>query len=1072
MSNKIKKLICSLLAATMVVSSASMLVFADGEDTAASDPAATTETAEGAEAEATAEPDADATEAPDAEETAAPEATEAPAATAAPTGTSYDSDNYYQKSLALCSSLGVISGFEDGSVKPDEKVTRAQMASIVLRLLNLGASTYQNIFTDVDGGHWAAGQIQAAYEGGIVNGMGDGTFAPDAQVTYAQVIVMLVNALNFKTDAEMAGGWQQGYIKIAGEKDILKNAQSSADEPADRGLVIKMVYNTLLADYNRASSFENGSVQYTADRTLAEEKFDVIEGKGTLLGTAKTSLRGDMQEGTILIRPDKEENDVTYDTNLTGLEDYLAQKVTYYYKETTGLAPEVVAVTYDEKNSEVYTIDDLDDIENVDVDGTSVSYKLNKVSKAKKTIDDPTIVFNGKLLDPTTLESGDSLETLAKPEQGTIRLVKSDKKSDDYDTLFIESYETIVVSSATDTKLIGKVQKKDGKVGETEPITYSLDDTKDRTITAKKGGEEVRLRNLKKNDVACVKASYPTKNPEVIDVIVTGESITGSASGMSVKFDKSYATINGEKYDVANVAAGDLQTGVQCTFYLDMFGKIGYVEGTSGSRLQSGEKYGWLIEGFKADDGSSYMIKMITQDGKEESYKLASNVDFWAPNALVGDEDAGVTLKQADAQAKIADIVKNGGEGYAHMWSSVRNGSAGQLSDGSKPYAWSKANPIQLIKYKTNSSGKITRLYFAVNTGNAESYYYDASDPHVDGGKNITDPYVSSEDIDKLNNSDALLFSMIGNSGKLLVGGMVAGYVITDGIPEFGVPNNPDDYGDAAAYSVKPVVAAQYNQRENGLADTWLVVDPDGTAPGAIIRFVPNATKPVNPADIDNVGGPSPMVVDTIDVGVDNDDQTIYTINGYVAGGETSVQTNSTSALGVLEGWDSTAKKYTLSDEGTIWDANSSDPLSKYIHKGDIIITDGTYILIYVHAEDVYETLKADPTALASKYVSTTDTRNYFWFDRVTDSDIGDTPWMKIGGNVLSADASASFDVVEIDLAAKDAESAITISDEMASIADVYSYSEGVDEYDYAFARFANKGGFQGAIIYRIKNAD
>lgn len=65
-------------------------------------------------------PGAEATEAP-----AGAEATEAPVATVAPTtsGSSYDNDSYYDKALSLCSALGIITGYEDGSVKPDSKVT-------------------------------------------------------------------------------------------------------------------------------------------------------------------------------------------------------------------------------------------------------------------------------------------------------------------------------------------------------------------------------------------------------------------------------------------------------------------------------------------------------------------------------------------------------------------------------------------------------------------------------------------------------------------------------------------------------------------------------------------------------------------------------------------------------------------------------------------------------------------------------------------------------------------------------------------------------------------------------------
>ena len=164
----------------MLVGSVGVVGFAD-EDTnaetvvttsaeATEKPADAEATEAPASAEATEAPaSAEATEAPaGAEATEAPAVTEAPVATVAPTtsGSSYDNDSYYDKALSLCSALGIITGYEDGSVKPDSKVTRAEMASIVLRMLDLtSTSTYQNGFTDVTSSHWAADRNSNSFRG-------------------------------------------------------------------------------------------------------------------------------------------------------------------------------------------------------------------------------------------------------------------------------------------------------------------------------------------------------------------------------------------------------------------------------------------------------------------------------------------------------------------------------------------------------------------------------------------------------------------------------------------------------------------------------------------------------------------------------------------------------------------------------------------------------------------------------------------------------------------------------------------------------------------------------------------
>ena len=479
MGNKMKKLICALLASAMLVGSVGVVGFAD-EDTNA-------ETVVTTSAEATEKPaDAEATEAPaGAEATEAPAVTEAPVATVAPTtsGSSYDNDSYYDKALSLCSALGIITGYEDGSVKPDSKVTRAEMASIVLRMLDLtSTSTYQNGFTDVTSSHWAADQIQTALEANIISGMGDGTFVPDGEVTYAQVCVMLVNAMNYQDDAEYYGGYPNGYIKVAGMSDleITKNAPGAADVASDRGVVIKMVYNALLGQYKEINGYENGAPTYKANGTLAKAKFDVIDKKGVLTATSKTSVSStDVQDGQIEIVSDEDDEAKLFDCDLTGLEDYLAQKITYYYKENSGLTPKVLAVTYDASKTTTFKAD-ADDIQTVEgFDTDEGKFKIDGVSK-KKNCAGASIVYNGKIISKSQLaELGESINDLLLPEKGNIRLVDSDK-DDVFDVVFVDSYETMVVSSATDERIVGKVADDDN-FGDTKALTIKLDDSEDRT---------------------------------------------------------------------------------------------------------------------------------------------------------------------------------------------------------------------------------------------------------------------------------------------------------------------------------------------------------------------------------------------------------------------------------------------------------------------------------------------------------------------------------------------------------------------------------------------------------------
>ncbi len=81
-------------------------------------------------------------------------------------------------------------------------------------------------FTDVPTSHWAYADIEALAEGGLVNGMGDGTFAPDSQLTIAQMATILANAMGLQT-GEDDGKWYYKAVKAAVDGGYLPNLSSN-----------------------------------------------------------------------------------------------------------------------------------------------------------------------------------------------------------------------------------------------------------------------------------------------------------------------------------------------------------------------------------------------------------------------------------------------------------------------------------------------------------------------------------------------------------------------------------------------------------------------------------------------------------------------------------------------------------------------------------------------------------------------------------------------------------------------------------------------------------------------------
>jgi parallel beta-helix repeat protein len=96
-------------------------------------------------------------------------------------------------------SKGLISGFPDGTFKPDAPMTRAQYAAVIAKTFQLSEANNRN-FTDVKSDFWAAPAIKRAATAGFISGFPDGSFRPAQNLTKIQAIVSIVNGLKL-TDA-------------------------------------------------------------------------------------------------------------------------------------------------------------------------------------------------------------------------------------------------------------------------------------------------------------------------------------------------------------------------------------------------------------------------------------------------------------------------------------------------------------------------------------------------------------------------------------------------------------------------------------------------------------------------------------------------------------------------------------------------------------------------------------------------------------------------------------------------------------------------------------------------------
>ncbi|MFA7147643.1 MAG: S-layer homology domain-containing protein, partial [Syntrophomonadaceae bacterium] len=130
----------------------------------------------------------------------------APAGQAQPTGatpftdvSSTDKNVLYIKYMA---NRGLINGFPDGTYHPGEGLTRAQAAVLFCKIRGLNPTEKNSTFNDVVGNHWAAGYIAAAVKAGYITGFPDGTYRPQATLTRAQGINLFLQLATEKDSSE------------------------------------------------------------------------------------------------------------------------------------------------------------------------------------------------------------------------------------------------------------------------------------------------------------------------------------------------------------------------------------------------------------------------------------------------------------------------------------------------------------------------------------------------------------------------------------------------------------------------------------------------------------------------------------------------------------------------------------------------------------------------------------------------------------------------------------------------------------------------------------------------------
>ena len=141
--------------------------------------------------------------------------------------------------------LKIMVGDEDGNMRLEDTITRAEATKMICTIYGLDLDTFANNvepskFPDVPDSHWAKNFINAMKDCGIVQGDEKGNFNPEADITNEEIIKMLVTVMGYGPMADQTGGYPMGYTRTALKIGVTEGLKLDVEVPATRGDVAQM----------------------------------------------------------------------------------------------------------------------------------------------------------------------------------------------------------------------------------------------------------------------------------------------------------------------------------------------------------------------------------------------------------------------------------------------------------------------------------------------------------------------------------------------------------------------------------------------------------------------------------------------------------------------------------------------------------------------------------------------------------------------------------------------------------------------------------------------------------------
>ncbi|MBR4721007.1 MAG: S-layer homology domain-containing protein [Clostridia bacterium] len=578
-----------------------------------------------------------------------------------------DSNNSYAEAIESLAALDIVSGYEDGSFKPDGEITRAEAARMIVSALNMNADAASSAgttkFADVnEKASWAAGFVNVGVAQGYIHGYDDVSFGPQDNVTFAQMCVMLTTITGYGDYAAVNGGYPQGYMSMASTAGINKGVALAAETPLKRGQVAQMVYNAVTAPMLDVTAYKfDGNTYGKMDgisiekKTLLSDKFSAVEVKASVdsfpaAGEVNVTVTDDNKYGptagtTVVGCADWNTyswNNVIVDNGLD-LSGYVKQEVKAIFKLDSNNKTHIVSAiatnaisTKEVESAGSYTAatlagenwikfgtqkENLENVVTLYVNG--VQYTVGADATAPGTTGTNAYTVN-------LGTSNTALTKILNNAVGAIKLAKVPytvgtvkTTPSNYNTIFIDAYQVAQVRNVE--YLSGKTTVNFALCGKNNISSFESIAITDNEIAngsvkldVQLDGKAIELKELKKNDIIAIKTeitgSNITANHKDVKILVSRDIVNGKVTDVQVEDSDNKFTVGGTDY--ASIDKANVKLGLNKTYnavYLDPFGRIAAFDEED---VEESHNYAIVA---KIDDND---VILVLADGTKKTYEV------------------------------------------------------------------------------------------------------------------------------------------------------------------------------------------------------------------------------------------------------------------------------------------------------------------------------------------------------------------------------------------------------------------------------------------------------------------